>query len=243
MYHNFNAITHPSTGNSLCCLTLAVMRHILKRIIRLSRALISVDFAIDARSFTKPYIKKFFKKYVDLFGIPCNIFFYTMIKDGTMTNVLHLSASQLIDWVWFCYICIYVCYIAAYPAVYGQFPQAIPQPISAVPPAQREGKDHQMIYYYLYTYTCYRTKTFKRLNITILFNTYVSVKLYLYVPLVRTAYTLLDLEIIISLLKSFKFFCMFKSFMQDNVLSNEWGKIHWKEPYPTLEPHLEVKLI
>lgn len=30
---------------------------------------------------------------------------------------------------------------AAYPAVYGQFPQAIPQPMSAVPPAQREGKD------------------------------------------------------------------------------------------------------
>ncbi|VEN56531.1 unnamed protein product [Callosobruchus maculatus] len=28
--------------------------------------------------------------------------------------------------------------VAAYPAVYGQFPQAIPQPISAVPPAQRE---------------------------------------------------------------------------------------------------------
>lgn len=30
---------------------------------------------------------------------------------------------------------------AAYPAVYGQFPQAIPQPMSAVPPTQREGKD------------------------------------------------------------------------------------------------------
>lgn len=29
---------------------------------------------------------------------------------------------------------------AAYPAVYGQFPQAIPQPMSAVAPAQREGK-------------------------------------------------------------------------------------------------------
>lgn len=31
---------------------------------------------------------------------------------------------------------------SAYPAVYGQFPQAIPQPMSAVAPAQREGKDH-----------------------------------------------------------------------------------------------------
>lgn len=29
---------------------------------------------------------------------------------------------------------------AAYPAVYGQFPQAIPQPMSAVAPTQREGK-------------------------------------------------------------------------------------------------------
>ncbi|XP_045465259.1 CUGBP Elav-like family member 4 isoform X4 [Harmonia axyridis] len=29
--------------------------------------------------------------------------------------------------------------VAAYPAVYGQFPQAIPQPMSAVAPAQREG--------------------------------------------------------------------------------------------------------
>ncbi|ENN73831.1 hypothetical protein YQE_09565, partial [Dendroctonus ponderosae] len=28
---------------------------------------------------------------------------------------------------------------AAYPAVYGQFPQAIPQPVSAIAPAQREG--------------------------------------------------------------------------------------------------------
>lgn len=32
---------------------------------------------------------------------------------------------------------------AAYPAVYGQFPQAIPQPMSAVAPAQREGKAHK----------------------------------------------------------------------------------------------------
>lgn len=29
---------------------------------------------------------------------------------------------------------------AAYPAVYGQFPQAIPQPLAAVAPSQREGK-------------------------------------------------------------------------------------------------------
>lgn len=36
-------------------------------------------------------------------------------------------------------ICLYLS--AAYPAVYGQFPQAIPQPISAVAPAQREGKN------------------------------------------------------------------------------------------------------
>lgn len=38
-----------------------------------------------------------------------------------------------------------VCYlfsviVAAYPAVYGQFPQAIAQPMTAVPPTQREGK-------------------------------------------------------------------------------------------------------
>lgn len=33
-----------------------------------------------------------------------------------------------------------LCLSAAYPAVYGQFPQAIPQPMSAVAPAQREGK-------------------------------------------------------------------------------------------------------
>lgn len=38
-------------------------------------------------------------------------------------------------WVW-----IYVICSAAYPAVYGQFPQAIPQPVSAMAPAQREGK-------------------------------------------------------------------------------------------------------
>lgn len=30
--------------------------------------------------------------------------------------------------------------VAAYPAVYGQFPQAIPQPMTAVAPTQREGK-------------------------------------------------------------------------------------------------------
>lgn len=35
-------------------------------------------------------------------------------------------------------ICLYL--LAAYPAVYGQFSQTIPQPISAVAPAQREGK-------------------------------------------------------------------------------------------------------
>lgn len=32
-------------------------------------------------------------------------------------------------------------YLTAYPAVYGQFPQAIAQPIAAVAPAQREGKN------------------------------------------------------------------------------------------------------
>lgn len=30
--------------------------------------------------------------------------------------------------------------VAAYPAVYSQFPQAIPQPMTAVAPTQREGK-------------------------------------------------------------------------------------------------------
>lgn len=44
-------------------------------------------------------------------------------------------------------ICLYLS--AAYPAVYGQFPQAIPQPMSAVAPAQREGK----------TLICSKTKT------------------------------------------------------------------------------------
>lgn len=34
-----------------------------------------------------------------------------------------------------------LCFSAAYPTVYGQFPQAIPQPMSAVAPAQREGKE------------------------------------------------------------------------------------------------------
>lgn len=37
-------------------------------------------------------------------------------------------------------ICFFYVLSAAYPAVYGQFPQAIPQPMSAVAPAQREGK-------------------------------------------------------------------------------------------------------
>lgn len=32
---------------------------------------------------------------------------------------------------------------AAYPAVYGQFPQAIPPPLAAVAPSQREGKFSQ----------------------------------------------------------------------------------------------------
>lgn len=32
--------------------------------------------------------------------------------------------------------------VAAYPAVYGQFPQAIPQPMAAVAPQQREGKSN-----------------------------------------------------------------------------------------------------
>lgn len=41
------------------------------------------------------------------------------------------------------YGCDFVLYLSsAYPAVYGQFPQAIPQPMSAVAPAQREGKDY-----------------------------------------------------------------------------------------------------
>lgn len=40
-------------------------------------------------------------------------------------------------------ICFFLSFLsAAYPAVYGQFPQAIPQPMSAVAPAQREGKAH-----------------------------------------------------------------------------------------------------
>lgn len=30
--------------------------------------------------------------------------------------------------------------VAAYPTVYGQFSQAIPQPMTAVAPTQREGK-------------------------------------------------------------------------------------------------------
>lgn len=43
----------------------------------------------------------------------------------------------------FKYGCDFVLYLSsAYPAVYGQFPQAIPQPMSAVAPAQREGKDY-----------------------------------------------------------------------------------------------------
>lgn len=35
--------------------------------------------------------------------------------------------------------------VAAYPAVYGQFPQAIPQPMTAVAPTQREGKYETLI--------------------------------------------------------------------------------------------------
>lgn len=31
-------------------------------------------------------------------------------------------------------------YNAAFPAVYGQFPQALPPPLAAVAPTQREGK-------------------------------------------------------------------------------------------------------
>lgn len=43
------------------------------------------------------------------------------------------------------YLCILIVnYLTAYPAVYGQFPQAIPQPMAAVAPAQREGKIHVM---------------------------------------------------------------------------------------------------
>lgn len=37
-------------------------------------------------------------------------------------------------------------YLTAYPAVYGQFPQAIPQPIAAVAPAQREGKNKNLVF-------------------------------------------------------------------------------------------------
>jgi hypothetical protein len=43
------------------------------------------------------------------------------------------------------YLCILIVnYLTAYPAVYGQFPQAIPQPMAAVAPAQREGKIYVM---------------------------------------------------------------------------------------------------
>lgn len=56
---------------------------------------------------------------------------------------------QLIGWIGCDFVIFVFMYVtAAYPAVYGQFPQAIPQPISAVPPAQREGKDHHQ-----YTFT------------------------------------------------------------------------------------------
>lgn len=53
---------------------------------------------------------------------------------------INLSCMCIVvtEWVWFCFLCL----SSAYPAVYGQFPQAIPQPMSAVAPAQREGKDH-----------------------------------------------------------------------------------------------------
>lgn len=36
-------------------------------------------------------------------------------------------------------------YLTAYPAVYGQFPQAIPQPLAAVAPSQREGKHYDIV--------------------------------------------------------------------------------------------------
>lgn len=51
------------------------------------------------------------------------------------------------DRYFYCVLLMYICFfdckfvnLTAYPAVYGQFPQAIPQPIAAVAPAQREGK-------------------------------------------------------------------------------------------------------
>lgn len=41
-----------------------------------------------------------------------------------------------------CYLIVNLCiYTTAYPAVYGQFPQALPQPLAAVAPSQREGKN------------------------------------------------------------------------------------------------------
>jgi hypothetical protein len=52
------------------------------------------------------------------------------------------------------YLCILIVnYLTAYPAVYGQFPQAIPQPMAAVAPAQREGKIYVMeCQHYIYCY-------------------------------------------------------------------------------------------
>ncbi len=44
--------------------------------------------------------------------------------------------------VCWCSLFLIVNYLTAYPAVYGQFPQAIPQPLAAVAPTQREGKNY-----------------------------------------------------------------------------------------------------
>lgn len=43
--------------------------------------------------------------------------------------------------MYLCFFLIVNYFITAYPAVYGQFPQAIPQPMTAVAPTQREGKE------------------------------------------------------------------------------------------------------
>lgn len=54
---------------------------------------------------------------------------------------LYLSFSVKCLLMYHCFF--FYCYNysnAAYPAVYGQFPQAIPQPLAAVAPSQREGK-------------------------------------------------------------------------------------------------------
>jgi len=41
-------------------------------------------------------------------------------------------------------------YNAAFPAVYGQFPQALPPPLAAVAPTQREGKLFIIIFQFFF---------------------------------------------------------------------------------------------